>query len=50
MTAAEAVVVVVVEGFGFGLRNTAGVSSETERGSPAAKVQRAEPVRRRERQ
>lgn len=32
------------------LRKTAGVWSETERGSPAAKVERAEPVRRRERQ
>lgn len=35
---------------GFGFRKTAGVLSETERGSPAAKVERAEPVRRRERQ
>ena len=33
-----------------GWRKTAGVWSETERDSPAAKVQRAEPVSRSERQ
>lgn len=32
------------------LMKTAGVLSETERGSPEAKVERAVPVRRRERQ
>lgn len=45
VVAAVGVVVVLA-----GLRNTAGVLSETERGSLSAKVERAEPVMRRERQ
>lgn len=44
------VVVAVVGMVVLWLMNTAGVLSETERGSPEANVESAVPVRRRERQ
>lgn len=50
MVAAAVAVAAVVETEEGLRRSTAGVWSETERGSPEANVTRAEPVMRRERQ